>query len=100
MKYSPGQEFDDDGCCGDSGHKTHKPLWDCEEPLPVKKTAPAKAEHCEPQKLYTPFKEYVKTYKCYYKLYKVSHYELHKVCPRCGQEFNYHYCQGMCPYCY
>jgi len=45
-------------------------------------------------------KECVKTYKCHYKLYKISHYHLCKVCSLCGHEFDYYYYQGSCPRCY
>ncbi len=44
-------------------------------------------------------KECVKTYKCYYKLYKVCQYRMYKVCPCCGHEFDYHRHRGMCPKC-
>lgn len=44
-------------------------------------------------------KECVKTYKCYYKLYKICQYRLYKVCPRCSHEFDYHHHRGMCPKC-
>jgi len=44
-------------------------------------------------------KECVKTYKCYYKLYKVCQYRLYKLCPCCGHEFEYHRHRGMCPKC-
>lgn len=46
-----------------------------------------------------PVKECVKTYKCYYKLYKISHFRLFKVCPCCGVEYDYHHHRGMCPRC-
>jgi hypothetical protein len=45
-------------------------------------------------------KECVKTYKCHYKLYKISHYHLCMICPHCGHEFDYYYYQGLCPRCY
>ena len=44
-------------------------------------------------------KECVKTYKCYYKLYKVCQYRMYKICPCCGHEFDYHKHRGMCPKC-
>lgn len=44
-------------------------------------------------------KECVKTYKTYYKLYKVCQYRLYKLCPCCGHEFDYHRHRGMCPRC-
>lgn len=44
-------------------------------------------------------KECVKTYKCYYKLYKVCQYRMYKICPCCGHEFDYHRHRGMCPKC-
>ena len=44
-------------------------------------------------------KECVKTYKCYYKLYKVCQYRLYKICPCCGCEFDYHKHRGMCHKC-
>mgnify|MGYP000374150765 CR=1 FL=1 len=43
--------------------------------------------------------ECVKTYKCYYKLYRCTCYRLFKCCPRCGHEFDYHRFHGMCPRC-
>lgn len=44
-------------------------------------------------------KECVKTYKSYYKLYKVCQYRIYKVCPCCGHEFDYHRQRGVCPKC-
>lgn len=44
-------------------------------------------------------KECVKTYKSYYKIYKVCQYRLYKICPCCGHEFDYHKHRGMCPKC-
>ena len=44
-------------------------------------------------------KECVKTYKTYYKMYKVCQYRLYKICPCCGHEFDYHRHRGMCPKC-
>ncbi|GMB01390.1 hypothetical protein [Pelosinus sp. IPA-1] len=44
-------------------------------------------------------KECIKTYKTYYKLYKVCQYRLYKVCPCCGHEFDYHRHRGMCHKC-
>jgi rubrerythrin len=44
-------------------------------------------------------KECVKTYKSYYKLYKICHYRLYKICPCCGHEFDYHQHRGICPRC-
>jgi len=46
-----------------------------------------------------PTKECVQTYKCLYKLYKISQYHLYKVCPCCNQEYDYHYHLGICPFC-
>ncbi|SMC72336.1 hypothetical protein [Sporomusa malonica] len=46
-----------------------------------------------------PTKECVKTYKCYYKLYKICTYRLYKMCPYCGHEFDYHEHRGGCPKC-
>ena len=44
-------------------------------------------------------KECVKTYKCYYKMYKVCQYRIYKICPCCGHEFDFHKHRGMCPKC-
>lgn len=44
-------------------------------------------------------KECVKTYKCYFKMYKVCQYRMYKICPCCGHEFDYHRHRGMCPKC-
>lgn len=44
-------------------------------------------------------KECIKTYKSYYKMYRVCQYRLYKVCPCCGHEFDYHKHRGMCPKC-
>ncbi len=44
-------------------------------------------------------KECVKTYKCYYKLYRICTYRLFKLCPYCGYEFDYHEHRGGCPKC-
>ena len=44
-------------------------------------------------------RECVKTYKCYYKLYKICQYRMYKVCPCCGHEFDYHHHRGICPKC-
>jgi hypothetical protein len=44
-------------------------------------------------------KECVKTYKTYYKMYKICTFRLYKVCTRCGLEFDYYGCRGMCPRC-
>ena len=44
-------------------------------------------------------KECVKTYRCYYKMYKVCQYRLYKICPCCGHEFDYQRYRGMCPKC-
>ncbi len=44
-------------------------------------------------------KECVKTYKTYYKMYKISTYRLYKVCPHCGLEFDFYGCRGICPRC-
>jgi len=44
-------------------------------------------------------KECVKTYKTYYKMYKICTYRLYKVCCRCGTEFDYYGHRGMCPKC-
>jgi len=44
-------------------------------------------------------KECVKTYKTYYKLYRVCQYRLYKLCPCCGHEFDHHRHRGMCPKC-
>ncbi len=44
-------------------------------------------------------KECIKTYKCYYKLYRVCQYRLYKICPCCGHEFDFHRHRGMCPKC-
>ena len=44
-------------------------------------------------------KECVKTYKSYYKIYKVCQYRLYKICPCCGHEFDYHKHRGTCPKC-
>ncbi len=44
-------------------------------------------------------KECVKTYKTYYKMYKICTYRLYKVCTRCGTEFDYYGCRGLCPKC-
>ncbi len=44
-------------------------------------------------------KECVKTYKCYYKMYRVCQYRLYKICPCCGHEFDYHKHRGVCPKC-
>lgn len=53
---------------------------------------------CMP-KMPCPSKECVKTYKCFYKLYKLCTYRLYKVCPHCGHEFDYHHHRGCCPRC-
>lgn len=52
-----------------------------------------------PKFKHKPVKECVKTYKTYYKLYKICTYCLYKVCPHCGLEFDYHECRGICPKC-
>jgi len=44
-------------------------------------------------------KECVKTYKCYYKMYRVCQYRLYKICPCCGHEFDFHKHRGVCPKC-
>ena len=44
-------------------------------------------------------KECVKTYKTYYKMYKICTYRLYKVCCRCGTEFDYYGHHGVCPKC-
>jgi hypothetical protein len=44
-------------------------------------------------------KECVRTYKTYYKMYKISTYRLYKVCSRCGAEFDYYGHRGLCPRC-
>ncbi len=44
-------------------------------------------------------KECVKTYKTCYKMYKISVYRLYKICSRCGLEFDYYGCRGLCPRC-
>lgn len=44
-------------------------------------------------------KECVKTYKTYYKVYKVCQYRMYKICPCCGHEYDYHRHHGMCPKC-
>ncbi|XEQ91449.1 hypothetical protein SCACP_02450 [Sporomusa carbonis] len=54
---------------------------------------------CPPKIKCQPTKECVKTYKCYYKLYKICTYRLYKVCPYCGCEFDYHQHRGACPKC-
>ncbi|WP_094605390.1 hypothetical protein SPSIL_001970 [Sporomusa silvacetica DSM 10669] len=54
---------------------------------------------CTPKMKCQPTKECVKTYKCYYKLYKICTYRLYKVCPSCGHEFDYHEHRGACPKC-
>ena len=46
-----------------------------------------------------PEKECVKTYKSYYKLYKICYYRMYKICPCCGHEFDYHRHRGICPRC-
>lgn len=56
-------------------------------------------EDCLPKPKCKPVKECVKTYKCYYKLYKMCYYRLYKVCPRCGHEFDYYFHRGTCPKC-
>lgn len=55
-------------------------------------TAPPQM-HCEPKK------ECVKTFTCFYKLYRVCQYRLYKVCSRCKHEFDYHHHRGVCPRC-
>ncbi|WP_021168510.1 hypothetical protein SOV_02080 [Sporomusa ovata DSM 2662] len=54
---------------------------------------------CTPKMKCQPTKECVKTFKCYYKLYKMCTYRLYKVCPYCGCEFDYHEHRGSCPKC-
>lgn len=54
---------------------------------------------CTPKMKCQPTKECVKTFKCYYKLYKMCTYRLYKVCPYCGHEFDYHEHRGSCPKC-
>jgi len=44
-------------------------------------------------------KECIKTYKSYYKLYRICHYRMYKVCPCCGHEFDYYRHRGTCPKC-
>ena len=44
-------------------------------------------------------KECIKTYKTYYKLYRVCEFRLYKCCPCCGHEFDYHSHRGTCPKC-
>ncbi|MDR3559906.1 MAG: hypothetical protein P4N59_00500 [Negativicutes bacterium] len=56
-------------------------------------------EFCAPKIKCEPTKECVKTFKCFYKLYRVCHYHLYKVCPHCGHEFDYHHHRGICPKC-
>ncbi|BBB90316.1 MAG TPA: hypothetical protein PKA28_12935 [Methylomusa anaerophila] len=46
-----------------------------------------------------PTKECVKTYKCYYRLYRISYYRLYRVCPQCGHEHDYYHHRGVCPRC-
>ncbi|XEQ93846.1 hypothetical protein SCACP_27430 [Sporomusa carbonis] len=43
-------------------------------------------------------KKCIKIYEANFKLYRVCHYRLYKVCPRCGCEFDY-YCYCVCPCC-
>lgn len=54
---------------------------------------------CTPKMKCQPVKECVKTFKCYYKLYRMCTYRLYKVCPQCGHEFDYHEHRGGCPKC-
>jgi len=44
-------------------------------------------------------RECVKTYKTYYKMYRICTYCLYKVCSRCGAEFDYYAHRGLCPHC-
>lgn len=44
-------------------------------------------------------RECVKTYKTYYKMYRICTYRLYKVCSRCGAEFDYYHHRGLCPGC-
>lgn len=77
-------------------HKHYQPE-EC-EPMCQEMPEMVEDECCVP-KVSPPTKECVKTYKCCYKLYKICHYKLFKVCPRCGHEFDHHHHQGMCPKC-
>lgn len=43
-------------------------------------------------------KKCVKTFTSTFKLYRICHYRLYKVCPRCRHEYDYHR-YGMCPKC-
>ena len=54
---------------------------------------------CAPKVKCMPTKECVKTFKCYYKLYKICTHRLFKICPYCGHEFDYHQHHGNCPKC-
>jgi hypothetical protein len=44
-------------------------------------------------------RECVKTYKTYYKMYRICTYRLYKVCSHCGAEFDYYHQRGLCPSC-
>lgn len=46
-----------------------------------------------------PKKECVETFKCSYKLYRISYYRLYKQCGQCGHEYDHQHHQGMCPKC-
>ncbi|MEN6413782.1 MAG: hypothetical protein ABFC84_13635 [Veillonellales bacterium] len=77
--------------CGDHHEMDCMPKMepDCCPPMP-----------CEmPKMKCKPKKECVKTFKCCYKLYRITSYRLYKICSRCGCEFDHHMHQGMCPKC-
>jgi len=76
----------------------------CYKPYPKGDCDPCETEYmeedcCAPKIKCKPAKECVKTYKCYYKLYKFCYYRLFKVCPRCGHEFDYYSQRGVCNKC-
>ena len=76
----------------DDIHSKNYPQWTEESPGAEENYYQSEAS-CETTK------ECIKTYKCFYKLYKICHYHLYKVCPRCGHEFDYYWYQGICPKC-
>lgn len=88
-KYPYWKCDDDYNKCDYDHHKCDYDMDDCQDTVSC----------CTPKLKCQPTKECVKTFKCYYKLYKICTYRLYKVCPYCGHEFDYHEHRGGCPKC-